>query len=620
MDGRLEYSIEGEATSLNNAVKGALGNVASLGSSIAQTAAKYGLLAAGAAAAAGAASVGYGVKLAAEREQVKIAFKNIIGDAKQADAVLSQLFEYANTTPFSTDDILSAARVLAASGFAASSLRDEIAMLGNIAAATGGDLSSLAKVYGQVRGLGKLQGQDMMQFIDQGAGEIKAQLARSMGVGTDELGEMQERGEITFDKLRKAMFELAGASGKWGKTTKEMGESTVGIFMTLKDAVEEAFRTLGEPINIAIKPLLNDAMRTAAAMKPIMGDVGTAVEESITAIRSFVLGAAQGRASVTALGQELAKAFEGFGTFASDLVDGLADTMPRVGKVLLLGLRVASAQAAISLFEALVTAGIAASEAVADAIQKVMKGDMSGLENIGAYPNAIGDVLRLPQLKEDLKTELDGLSNSVFGGLAKKLGGAVEDGVKDGIETGAGNANPKPATAGAGGNPLAAGSAPGARGRDADTNGDGIVSRREQRKSDLEQARAERRANSIKGGVSQKGVGGIAEWELLQQRDARQERGGGLVPGKGRAYKAFGPGSARDALGDTWKPSSMGRNLEAQGNQAVGGRGGPQRGQAQGGGQAPAAQTQDSSQRVLLQGILAEMRRMTQHLGSLTQG
>lgn len=618
MDGTLQYSIDAEAQGFTDAVKGALGNVAQLGSSIAQTAAKYGLLAASAAAAAGVAGAGYGVKLAAEREQVKIAFNNIIGDARKADAVLAQLFDYADTTPFSTDDILAAAKVLAASGFEASSLRDEIAMLGNIAAATGGDLKSLATVYGQVRGLGKLQGQDMMQFISQGAGEIKAQLARSMGVGTAELAEMQERGEITFDKLRTAMFELAGASGKWGKTTKEMGESTVGIFSTLKDAVDEAFRTLGEPINIAIKPLLNDAMRTAAAMKPIMADVGAAVGQGITAIRTFVTGAAQGRASVTALGKELANAFAGFGTFASDLIDGLSEIMPRVGKVLLLGLRVASAQAAVSLFEGLVSAGIAASQAIAEAIQKAMKGDMSGLADITAFANPIGEMLRLPQLKEDLKTELDGLGNSVFGGLAKKLSGAVQDGVKEGIETGAGNATPKPGNVGGAGNPLAA-AAPNAGGsgpRDADTDGDGIVSRREKRKADLEQARAERKANAIKGGVSAKGFGGIAEWELLQQRDARQERGGGLVPGKGRAFKAFGPGSARDMLGDTWKPSTMGRSLENQGNQAVGGNAG---GRAQGQPATPAATTQDSGQRVLLQGILTELRRMAGHLGNLTK-
>ena len=42
-------------------------------------------------------------------------------------------------------------------------------------------------------------------------------------------------------------------------------------------------------------------------------------------------------------------------------------------------------------------------------------------------------------------------------------------------------------------------------------------------------------------------------------------------------------------------------------------------GQGQGG-NAPAAQTQDSSQRVLLQNILAELRRMGQHLGTLTKG
>lgn len=617
MDGTLQYSIDAEAQGFTEAVKGALGSVAALGSSIAQTAAKYGLLAAGAAAAAAAAGAGYGVKLAAEREQVKIAFKNIIGDAREADAVLSQLFEYANTTPFQTDEILAAAKVLAASGVEAGSLRDEIAMLGNIAAATGGDLSSLATVYGQVKGLGKVQGQDMMQFISQGAGEIKAQLARSMGVGTDQLAEMQERGEITFDKLRTAMFELAGASGKWGNTTKEMGESTVGIFSTLKDAVDDAFRTLGEPINVAIKPLLNDAMRLAGAMKPIMKDVGDAVGAGITAMRTFVTSAAEGRASVTELGASLSAAFSGFGAFAASVIDGLSETMPRVGKVLLLTLRVASAQAAVSLFQALVNAGIAASKAVASAIQKAMQGDISGLENIAAFANPIGEMLRLPQLKDDLKAELDGLGNSVFGGLAKKLTGAVEDSVQDGVEKGAGLAKPKTTTP-AGNGPLAAAGAgnAGRGGRDADTDGDGIVSRREKRKADLEQARAERRANSIKGGVSQKGWGGVAEWELLQQRDARQEKGGGLVPGKGRAFKAFGPGSARDMLGDNWQPSTMGRNLERQGNAAVGGN---NAGRANGQAAQPQAQTQDSGQRVLLQGILTELRRMAGHLGNLTK-
>jgi hypothetical protein len=202
-------------------------------------------------AAAGLAyqGVARGITLAANLERDLIAFKTLTGTMGAAKGVLQELTAMAAETPFQLPDLTNAAKKLLNAKVPIAALKSEMKALGNISAATGADIGALATVYNQVAGKGKLYAEELQQFVEQGAGLIRGALTDSLKVGTAELMDMMQRGEVGFSALQRAIQELAGETGKLGQALREQSQSTWGMLSTVKDNVDAIFRAFGQPLN-----------------------------------------------------------------------------------------------------------------------------------------------------------------------------------------------------------------------------------------------------------------------------------------------------------------------------------------------------------------------------------
>ena len=236
--------------------------------------------------ALGAAAKGLG--LAAEFEQTNIAFKTLTGSAETAKQVIQELGDMAIDTPFSEKDLQGAAKSMLAARVPAAALKGELTTMGNIAAATGGDIGRLSNVYSQVAGKGKLYAEELQQFVEQGAGEIRQAVAEELGVTTAKLNEMMAAGEVGFSTLQGALTRLAGAGGKWGQGMADQSKTTLGLLSSLKDSVGKVLRLLAQPINDGpIKAVLTTAVEVATKAASVLqnamakGKVGEALKQSL---------------------------------------------------------------------------------------------------------------------------------------------------------------------------------------------------------------------------------------------------------------------------------------------------------------------------------------------------
>lgn len=302
MDGKLAYEITADARAFVAEMGSALASLGKLSAGITAAAAGAGLIGAG-------VGIGLGVKVAAEREQVRIAFKNIIGDAATADKVLRELFDFSNTTPFESGEIQQAALKLINAGVSTKDLRGELTALGNVAAGVGTDIGGLASIYSQIADKGRVMAEELMQLGERGAGAIKTQLAKELGVTKEVLMDMTSKGQVSFAQFRNALQSLAGPAGAWGKLMEEQSKSTLGLFSSLKDAANELLAAFGAPINDAIKPVLNDAIGLANALKPVVGEIGTAMGKAVTSMRDFVANAGSGSGLAAAMMSAVGEAF-----------------------------------------------------------------------------------------------------------------------------------------------------------------------------------------------------------------------------------------------------------------------------------------------------------------------
>jgi len=93
------------------------------------------------------------VKAAAEYEQTRIAFENLLQSAEQASAFLRDLERFAARTPFELPQLERAARQLLAFGFAAQDILPMLRAVGDAVAGLGGGADMIDRV---IRALGQM--------------------------------------------------------------------------------------------------------------------------------------------------------------------------------------------------------------------------------------------------------------------------------------------------------------------------------------------------------------------------------------------------------------------------------------------------------------------------------
>lgn len=247
-------------------------------------------------------SISSGFGLANEAERTAIAFKTLTGSAEQAAEVVGMLSTMAIDTPFQEAELQQGARSLLAARVPASALKGELLAIGNVAAATGGDIGRLSTVYAQVAGKGKLYAEELQQFVEQGAGELRQAVASTLGVTTGELMDMMSHGEVAFSTLQQAMQDLAGAGGKWGNAMAEQSATNIGLLSSLGDNVSKIVRLLATPITMGpIKAFLEGAVKVSTMVSTILaqgmkdGKMGEILEQGL------ILGAKLGTIEVLSL-------------------------------------------------------------------------------------------------------------------------------------------------------------------------------------------------------------------------------------------------------------------------------------------------------------------------------
>ena len=294
------------------------------------TLATGGLAAGIAAVGAAAVAMGTGLKQAAKFEQTTIAFKTLTGSAETAKKVMEDIGKMAIDTPFQEGQLQGAAKAMLAARVPAEQLKGELLAMGNIASATGADIERLSSVYAQVAGKGKLYAEELQQFVEQGAGELRQAVAQSMGVTTAKLMDLMSEGKVGFSDLQQAIQSLAGAGGKWGEAMGEQSRTTIGLLSSLWDGINKITRLLAQPINDGpIKAWLTTAVQVSTQAAQVI-EYTMANSKGGEALKNgLILGAKSG---VNAFLDALQRGVESAGTLFQMLQEAASSQMGTIGE------------------------------------------------------------------------------------------------------------------------------------------------------------------------------------------------------------------------------------------------------------------------------------------------
>lgn len=255
------------------------------------------------------------ISAAAEMETYSTRFSTLLGDAEQAEKHISGLTKYAASTPFDMAGISKASATLLAFGVEARDSMEVLRMLGDVAAASGGDLGELARIYGKVTTAGKMDTADINQLADRGL-NVRKLLAERDAISVAEVKKNISSGQYGIADLRWAIEQATGEGGAFFRGAANLSNTFNGVMSTLKDNIEMWKASLGE----VVLPALSDMLKTGVQMvekwgdplKVAIVDLGKGIRDAWRAAGDMVDTLSSWHPAIAAVAEAASAAFEPF--------------------------------------------------------------------------------------------------------------------------------------------------------------------------------------------------------------------------------------------------------------------------------------------------------------------
>ena len=209
--------------------------------------------------------------LGAEMEQTRVSFTTFLGDAEKANAVISELNEFSNVTPFDNAQVIKAGKGLLAFGTSSEELIPTLKAIGDISAGTGKDFNELATIYGKARVAGTLYAEDINQLVEAGV-PIMGEFAKALGTTEDKVKKMASEGKLKFKDLERAFKNLTGEGGLFFNLMDKQSQTVSGKLSTIVGKLQGLGIALGENlINPLVGPLMDSAINKLNEMAKKIG-------------------------------------------------------------------------------------------------------------------------------------------------------------------------------------------------------------------------------------------------------------------------------------------------------------------------------------------------------------
>lgn len=185
---------------------------------------------------------------------------------EKAAIAFNQIRQLAAESPLESADLLRAAKMLAQYGVTAEDVTPTLRRLAEISSGNAMQLEGLARAYAQVRGAGRLMGQELLQLTNAGFNPLR-EITRMTGVEMMQLRKMMEQGLLTFKDFDDAVYTSTSTLHKGqfaGQMTKQAQELTAQ-FNAFKDALTQVGEQIGSMLAPYIKMFLRDVTENLRA-------------------------------------------------------------------------------------------------------------------------------------------------------------------------------------------------------------------------------------------------------------------------------------------------------------------------------------------------------------------
>ena len=197
----------------------------------------------------------------------------LLGDQAKANAMFSELKDFAVTTPLMFKDLASGAQTMLGFNIEAEKVVPTLKAIGDISMGDAGKFQSLTLAFSQMSATGKLMGQDLLQMINAGFNPL-TEISRKTGKSIGDLKEEMSAGSISAEMVADAFMSATQEGGKFYGMLEKQGQGLAGKLNTLQGAIDDMFNNLGQQsegvINSAVEGATNLVKNYEAVGKAIM--------------------------------------------------------------------------------------------------------------------------------------------------------------------------------------------------------------------------------------------------------------------------------------------------------------------------------------------------------------
>lgn len=250
--------------------------------------------------------VGQIISTRGEIQSMEVAFQTLLGNKEKANAMFSEIRQFAVSTPMMMKDLASGAQQMLAFGIEADRIMPLLRALGDVSMGDSQKFQSLTLAFSQMSATGKLMGQDLLQMINAGFNPLQV-IAEQTGRTIGELKEEMSKGAISSDMVAQAFMDATSEGGKFHNMLQNMSGGVEGQMSNLQGAIDDMMNELGEQLQGTVAAATTAATYLVQHYEPLLTILGTIIATYGTYKAALMVNAAvesvvaKGRASSLAV-------------------------------------------------------------------------------------------------------------------------------------------------------------------------------------------------------------------------------------------------------------------------------------------------------------------------------
>ena len=214
-------------------------------------------------------------------EQLEVSFSTLLGSQAQANALLQEIREYGTVTPYDTEGLAQAARLMLSYGMSSSKIMPTLKMLGDIAMGDKDKLQSLTLAFSQMSASGRVCKEDLNQMVDAGFNPLQI-ISEKTGKSIGELTDEVSAGKISVNQIEQAFIDATSEGGKFHGMVDNMSNTLSGKIAQMSDGWDNLKASIGGLSSPAVLKAIEIATKTIDGLtyaieklKEAAGDVTT---------------------------------------------------------------------------------------------------------------------------------------------------------------------------------------------------------------------------------------------------------------------------------------------------------------------------------------------------------